>query len=520
MQASSTKRSMPRRSDRKLSEVARHVVIPSGIVTSGWAPVEERCREFGDEFDEWQRGAGKVILGKRASGEYAATVGGVTLSIPRQVAKTFLVLRIVVALCTLFPNLTVLWSAHRTRTASKTFGTLRGMVGRKAVAPYVKTVRSVNGEQEVHFTNGSVIMFGAREQGFGRGFDEVDIEVFDEAQILTEKALEDMVAATNQSRFPAGALLFFMGTPPRPVDPSEAFKARRREALETAAAIARGDDVESDAVYIECSADPDADPDDREQWSIANPSYPHRTPLRSMLRLRKNLPSAESWKREALGIWDSDQEGSRAITESDWSATGVDEAPTDGLRVFSVVFNIDGSRLAMAGALRHDDGVHVELLDAAEGDVASGLGALADWLASRWRVAAQIVLCGSAGAPVLAQLLKDRGVPAAVVKIANTQEYTTACSSTLDAVRGSAKAARDDSVPELTHLLSEGQAQLDVSVAVCDKKLRGASGAWGWSPTTPDGDETPVEAFSLAYWVAKTTSRKPYGDKERRAVFL
>lgn len=99
------------------------------------------------------------------------------MSIPRQVAKTFLVLRIVVALCTLFPNLTVLWSAHRTRTASKTFGTLRGLVARKSVAPYVKSVRATNGEQEVVFTNGSVIMFGAREQGFGRGFDEVDIEV-------------------------------------------------------------------------------------------------------------------------------------------------------------------------------------------------------------------------------------------------------------------------------------------------------------------------------------------------------
>jgi hypothetical protein len=68
-------------------------------------------------------------------------------------------------------------------------------------------------------------------RGFGRGFDEVDVEVFDEAQILTEKALEDMVAATNQSRHPHGALLFFMGTPPRPVDPGEAFTERRKEAL-------------------------------------------------------------------------------------------------------------------------------------------------------------------------------------------------------------------------------------------------------------------------------------------------
>ncbi|WP_193510472.1 terminase [Cryobacterium sp. BB736] len=521
--------SQTKRSTRKLSEVARHVVIPSGIVTSGWAPVEERCREFGDEFDEWQRGAGKVMLGKRENGEYAATVGGITLSIPRQVAKTFLVLRIIVALCTLFPNMTVLWSAHRTRTASKTFGTLRGMVGRKAVAPYVKSVRSVNGEQEVHFTNGSVIMFGAREQGFGRGFDEVDIEVFDEAQILTEKALEDMVAATNQSRFPAGALLFFMGTPPRPVDPSEAFKARRREALETEAAVRRGEVVESDAVYIECSADPDADPDDREQWAIANPSYPHRTPLRSMLRLRKNLPGDASWKREALGIWDSDQEGSRAIAEHEWLATGVDVAPAEGVRSFSVAFSFDGSRLALSGGLKHDDGIHVELIDAAEGDIASGLSALADWLAERWRHVAVIVLSGAAGAPVLAQLLKDRRVPDVVVKVATTTEYMQSCSMTLDAVRDSASAAkrnadldRTDALEPLafTHLTAEGQAQLDASVGVCDKKQRGTAGAWAWYATTPEGDETPVESMSLAYWAAKTTRRKPRGDQERKAVIL
>ena len=518
--------SQTKRSTRRLSEVARHVVIPSGIVTSGWAPVEARCAEFGDEFDEWQRGAGQVILGKRANGEYAATVGGITLSIPRQVAKTFLVLRIVVALCTLFPNLTVLWSAHRTRTASKTFGTLRGLVGRKAVAPYVKNIRSVNGEQEVLFTNGSVIMFGAREQGFGRGFDEIDIEVFDEAQILTEKALEDMVAATNQSRFPAGALLFFMGTPPRPVDPGEAFKLRRRQSLEVEAAVARGEEVESDAVYIECSADPDAKPDDREQWAIANPSYPHRTPLRSMLRLRKNLPSDASWMREAMGVWDSDQEGSRAISAAEWTATGVAEAPAEGVRSFAVAFSFDGSRLALSGALKHDDGIHAELLDAADGDIASGLSALADWLAARWRNVALIVLSGQSGAPVLAQLLKDRHVPDAVVKIASTPEYTQSCSMTLDAVRESAAVAKrnaeDDAGEPLpfTHLVSEGQAQLDSSVGVCDKKQRGTSGAWGWFATTPEGDETPTEAMSLAYWAAKTTRRTPRGDRERKAVFL
>jgi hypothetical protein len=493
-----------KRSTRKLSEVARHVIVPSGIVSTGWPAVEARCAEFGDSFDEWQRGAGKLILGKRANGEYAATVGGVTLSIPRQVAKTFLVLRIVVALCTLFPGLTVLWSAHRTRTASKTFGTLRGMVGRKAVAPYVKSVRAVNGEQEVHFTNGSVIMFGAREQGFGRGFDEVDVEVFDEAQILTEKALEDMVAATNQSRHPAGALLFFMGTPPRPVDPGEAFKARRRDALEVEAAFARGDKPEADAVYIECSADPDADPDDREQWAIANPSYPHRTPLRSMLRLRKNLPSAESWRREALGIWDSDQQGSRALSESVWTDAGRQSKP-EGVNSYAVAFSFKGDRVAVAGSVLHPEGVHVELIDAVSEDVEAGLGDLSDWLAERWKSAAVFVLAGSAGAGVLSKLLTDRGVPSSMIVVANTPQYLQACAMSLEAFRAGTA----------THLASEGQAVLDASVAVTDTDKRG-----GFVSTVPNGDETPFEAVSLALWGSRTTKRKPRGDRERKAVFL
>ena len=492
---------MMKPSTRKLSEVARHVVLPSGIVSTAWPAVEKRCAEFGDEFDEWQRGAGKVILGKRANGEYAATVGGITLSIPRQVAKTFLVGRIIFALCTLFPNLTVLWSAHRTRTSSKTFGSLRGFAGKKAVSPFIDVIRSTNGEQEIHFTNGSVIMFGAREQGFGRGFDEVDIEVFDEAQILTEKALEDMVAATNQSRFPAGALLFFMGTPPRPVDPGEAFKARRRDSLAVEAALSRGEDVESDAVYIECSADPDADPDDREQWAIANPSYPHRTPLRSMLRLRKNLPSDGSWKREALGVWDSDQQGSRAISDDLWTDTGIDEAPSDGVPSFGVAFSRDGMRLSLGGAFKHEGGVHLELIDALAGEVGGGLAPLADWFVTkddngiaRWRRSSAIVLGGSAGSSVLKQLLIEKRVPEKRIHIVNTPQYLAACGMLDDSVKAGS----------ITHRANEGQAALDEAVGVVDKDKRG-----GWISTTIDGDETPVEAISLALWGARTSKRKP-----------
>jgi hypothetical protein len=100
--------------------------------------VRDQCREFGVEFDEWQDGLGRAILAKRSNGIYASTVGGVVLSIPRQVAKTFLVSRIIFALCVLFPGLEVLWTAHHNRTITNTFRSLQGFARRpQEVLPHI-----------------------------------------------------------------------------------------------------------------------------------------------------------------------------------------------------------------------------------------------------------------------------------------------------------------------------------------------------------------------------------------------
>lgn len=490
-------------STRRLSDVARHVVIPSGIVSTGWPAVYERIREFGDEFDTWQQGWGSVVLGKRDNGDYAATVGGVVMSIPRQVAKTYMVGRLAVALCTLFPGLQVLWTAHRGATATRAFESMHSLCRRKSVAKHVSRIRVANGEQSITFKNGARIAFGAREQGFGRGFENIDIEVFDEAQILSERALEDMVAAMNQSKHPHGALIFYMGTPPRPIDPGEQFAALRRDALEVEKMLESGEPSESESMYVECSADRDADPDDRQQWRKANPSYPVRTPQRSMLRLRKNLVSDGAWRREALGIWDDDSGGSRAVSSALWDAAAIDEPPAGGARSYGVAFSADGMRVALAGALRHDDGVHVELIDAFGGSIEAGLAPLADWLAERRDRGASFVLSGRAGAGVLAQLLSERRLRGRRVVLPTTPQYFQACGMFLDSVN-------DGTV---THLKSAGQSRLDDSVAVCDKRFRGKDGAWGWESTIADGDETPVEAVSLALWGVRTSTRNSSGPR-------
>jgi hypothetical protein len=481
----------------RLSEVARHVVIPSGIVTTAWPRVVDQCAKMGVTFDAWQHGIGSIALGKRKDGKYAATVGGVVLSIPRQVGKTFIVGMIVIALCILHPGLTVLWSAHRTRTASKTFGSLKGMTSRKKIKPFMLEPRNTNGEQEIRFKNGSIIMFGAREQGFGRGFDEVDVEVFDEAQILTEKALEDMVAATNQSRQEAGALLFFMGTPPRPSDPGEEFSNRRTKAI---------DGKSKNMVYVEFSADSDANPDDQDQWRKANPSFPSRTPVESMERMRENLTNDDSFMREALGVWDA-VNSSRVIDEVTWSA----QADPSSMAVDRLTISIEvppDRKTAAVGlsGLRADGRWHIEL-----DEERKGVDWAIPWVAKRAernRLHAVVV-------DEMSGLVEKRrgrnyliGTDIEVTLAASEgRDMAIACAKLYDGIY-------DGSV------FHPDQPQVNVALSVATK--RPLQGGWAWNRKDATSNIPPIVAETLALWGAQNdnVNRPTRRTSGRTAVIL
>jgi hypothetical protein len=436
---------------------------------------------MGVTFDSWQHGIGAAALGKRKDGKYAATVGGIVLSIPRQVGKTFLVGMIVIGLCVLFPGMTVLWSAHRTKTATKTFNSLKAMTGRKKIAPFMLDPRLANGEQEIRFRNGSVIMFGAREQGFGRGFDEVDIEVFDEAQILTEKALEDMVPAANQSRQPSGALLFFMGTPPRPTDPGEEFTNRRAKALSGKA---------DNMLYVEFSADDEADPDDLGQWRKANPSYPLRTPQESMERMRENLTDDASFKREALGIWDA--VGTKGVIPGpSWQTQGEEHSIAVDRFALGVECGPDlaWASVAFAGQ-RADERWHFEL-DEDQHTKGRGVAWLLPHLEYLVANNAQIrAVVGDVAGPISA-LLEQRGtrwffkgskLELTPVKVS---ELGQGCAAVLSGIV----------TGDLHHI---GQPQFTAAALAAGKRPLGDTGMWVWSRKMAESDITPIQAGTLA----------------------
>jgi hypothetical protein len=272
------------------------------------------------------------------------------LSVCRQVGKTYTIGGIVFALCVLFPDLLVIWSAHHARTHGETFLSMQAMAKRPKVAPHIRQIFTGSGTEEIRFHNNSRILFGARERGFGRGIASVDVLMLDEAQILSDRALANMLATMNVSRF---GLALFVGTPPRPEDNSEAFRRMRTEALEGRL---------TEGAWIEIGADVDADPKDRKQWAKANPSYPARTPAASIQRLQRKLDPAD-FLREGLGIW-TDVASDRAFNPAQWSAA-LDPASRLAVQsdpVFVVDTNPRGSMtaIAVAGA-RDDELTHVEL---------------------------------------------------------------------------------------------------------------------------------------------------------------
>ncbi|ALF00783.1 terminase large subunit [Mycobacterium phage PinkYoshi] len=474
----------------KLSEVARHIVRPDGIVGTAWPRVRDTCKNIGWTFDRWQDGLGRLILALDGTGLYAADTS--VISIPRQVGKTYLIGCIVFALALLTPGLTVIWTAHRTKTAKETFGSMKAMCATPLVNAHVRNVSDARGDEGIYLHNGSRILFGARENGFGLGFAGVGILVLDEAQRLTDKAMDDLIPTMNTVENP---LILLTGTPPRPTDSGEVFTMLRQDAL----------DGESEGtLYVEFSADEGAHPDDRAQLRKANPSYPHRTSERAIRRMRKNL-TEESFLREAFGIWDKVVHRP-VVTAARWrrlESTG----PAAGVKPNGFGVDMSHSRMVSVNAVWLDgDQAHTEEVWAGD-----DTDAAVAWIADAWKRAGRrtvVVIDSESPAASLVVDLENAGVNVYVTSAAN---MAAACG----AVENRLKAGT------LTH---GGQMSVTDAVVKNGKRrpIRGAGG-WGWDRRNPSSQIHQAVAMTLALYGAtkhKRATRQRRAETGREAVVL
>ncbi len=453
------------------------MIVPEGIVSTGWPSVRDTCQRLGWGFDRWQDGAGRLILAKRSDGLYAADT--VAISIPRQVGKTYLVGAIVFALCLIVPGLTVIWTAHRFKTARETFSSMKTMARRKSMRPHIERVVLGSGEEAILFTNGSRVLFGARENGFGVGFAKVGVLVLDEAQRLTSKAMDDLAPTTNTV---ANPLILMTGTPPRPTDPGEIFTLLRQEAI---------DGESEDTLYIEFSADRGADPMDRDQWRKANPSFPHRTGERAILRLRKTL-TPESFNREALGIWDLITKHQAAVKASAWQAL-IDEGPAAGAKPSALAVDMShGRHISVSACWLQADHAHCEEVWAGDDEDAA-----VDWIAGRVGRRIPVVIDNMSPASSMAPKLRARKC-----KVLGTgpQDMARAC--------GMFVARTTGAYPTLSHA---DQDAVNEALASARKRAIGTAGGWGWDRADESSQIHPIVSVTLSLFGAEATKRRGSG---------
>lgn len=451
-------------STRRLSEVTKHLVMPTGIVTTGWPAVRATCKtKLGIGFDTWQDGAGHLILAKRANGKLAAMVGGVGMSVPRQVGKTYIMTGLIFGLCVNTPGLLVIWSAHHARTHMETFMSMQGFAKRPKVSPFIDRIYLGSGDEEIRFRNGSRILFGARERGFGRGIPGVDVLMMDEAQILSDKALENMLATLNTSQL---GLALYVGTPPKFGDNCEAFTRMRDDALSGEA---------TDLVWIECGADEDADLDSHKQWAKANPSFPFRTPVESMQRMRKKL-SDDGFRHEALGIWDPADLAVFDVARWVQLENRDVEAPT---RVAIVADVSPDRRWSCIGVAGEVDGKMVVLCYSGRG-TGWVVGKVAELIEIRDIIDVALFTGGQAKA--LQPEFVDAGIE---YEKLSSVDMGAACAALQEAVKAGA-------------VVHYGQNELDAAVANARTRRVGESEMW--DRRDPKVDISPLVAVSGALW--------------------
>lgn len=394
----------------------------------------------------------------------------------------------------------VLHTAHRVKTAKKAFMRLVRYFTDKAhpeMCELVERIRRTNGEEAIHLTNGGSIEFSARTNGSARGFDDIQLVVFDEAQELTDSQY-DAIMYTLAASSTGERQIVYTGTPPNEDSPGTVFARVRRAVLSDAPRGSAWSSWATPELPPKGATFEDVLPD----VYASNPSMGYIL-SEGFTETEFAGGSLTGFAHERLG-WFSPVVLSRAALDARlWRKSEIDAigGAYPGRVAFGVKFSPDGSSYALVGCkLRGGHGTDrrhaaVELIEC--GTTAAGTSALARWLMERRSTASVVVIDGVNGAEPLCSQLADMGAPRGYVVRPRTSDVVAASSSLVDSLRGGTVA----------HTPSDA---LDESATRCVRRQIGSRGGWGFAaPEDGSADPWPVEAAMLAVWGARMTRRNP-----------
>ena len=385
----------------------------------------------------------------------------------------------------------ILHTAHRVKTTKRSFRRLAKYFEdprHPEMRALVDYIRRSNGEEAVFLKNGGSIEFVSRTNGTARGFEDIQLVVYDEAQELTD-AQYDAIAYTLSASSTGERQTIYTGTPPNASSPGEVFSRRYRGAMaETSRktcwsswatpGLPRRDSSFEDVV---------------EDVYLSNPSMGYVLDI-DYTRSEFEGGDIVGFAHERLGWWSKADSATAAIPPWAWEQSAV-PAVGDKYRskpCLGVKFSRDGSFWTLAGCRSDGHGRYaVEVID--EGGTEHGIGDLAEFIEERRRTYCSVAVDGMGMADVLCKELGRS--PRGYVLRTGTGDVISAAAGFLEAIV-SGKCSHST------------QPETDECAARCPRREVGKRGGWSFAPDG-DCDSAPLEAMALALWAARNTRRNP-----------
>jgi hypothetical protein len=479
------------RTNARIGEQAPRLRLePLGVGDSDAEDAAALMQRFHVTLDPWQRLVLDAWLSRNERDQCRYMSCG--LSVPRQSGKNLLIeCREAYGLIVCADR--VLHTAHLTKTSKKSFGRLAKFFtkGPKPVRDMVESIRRTNGEEAISLKNGGYIEYSARTRGASRGFDDISLVVYDEAQELTEEQVE-AIMSTLAASSTGDRQLIYTGTPPGPNSPGDVFGNLRRAAIKGGGRVC----------WHEWSVQK-CPPKSAEWGDVLDLVYETNPAMGIRLsedftREEFSTMSIDGFARERLGWW-SEKSTASAVGRSEWDACAAAKRGLgDGRRTYGVKFSADGSQVAVAACLLREDGTsYTELIGVAP--LSDGLSWLTDYLCDDARAdrTAAVAVDGRNGADALIDRLRDT-YPRQAIMLPGTKGVVSAATVFSEAVRDGLISHWPGA--DLDNLLT-------ASVVGSVKRAIGNDGGWGFG-----GDGcTAAEAASIALWAAKNTRRDPEG---------
>ncbi|MDR2279381.1 MAG: phage terminase family protein [Gordonia sp. (in: high G+C Gram-positive bacteria)] len=421
----------------------------------------------------WQVWALLAILRTTAAGDWVHP--DVVLIVPRQNGKTLiLTIRLLFGLFVLHER--IIFCSQRWPTAEDAYKRVEALIDRggASLQKRVKRKTCSQGQGRIQLHSGAEVVFVTRSNDIGRGFDKVDLVIYDEAYNLTEGH--------------TGALAYTQLAAERPqsIYASSAVNADQHPNGYVLAGLRRkGLDLVEGLLFGEWMAPESMPADEEPTWQYANPSYGvihSAAKIMKLLRAATTAAGKKSFGVEALGRgdWPVDEDDRDPIVPDDVWSNMKNLSPTlHGPICVGVARGPKQGRWAIGAAQRTTDGrkhVEIGLFSTVSLDEAVAfLKALVD----KWDPGALVVDPRSPAGAIIPRL-KEKGI--------EPESATTAQAAAW------AGGFLEDALSE--RLSHTNQPSLTGGVAIVSKREL-SQGDFVWE-RSDDGSAAPVEAATLA----------------------